>query len=236
MSFTKLKKAMILAAGYGTRLRPITDSKPKALVEYGGLPLLEHVLQKLEETGIEEVVINTHYLAEQVSEFVSKRKSKVKINLIYEKEILGTGGAIANARKYLEDEKNILIHNVDVISDFSITEFYKFHLSNNSDVSLAVNKRDTLRPLLVNSEGLVIGMKKRNGDEIVVKKSLQISEIAFCGVHIISENVLEKFSEVHFFGIIEFYMKLIKAGHRIDTFDMGDSKWSDLGKDINLVS
>jgi len=236
MSFPKLKKAMILAAGYGTRLHPLTESKPKALVEYQGLSLLEHVLRKLEEAGIEEVVINTHYLSEQISEFVSKRKSKVKINLIHEEEILGTGGAIANARKYFEDEKNVLVYNVDVVSDFSITEFYKFHLSNNSDVSLAVNKRDTTRPLLVNSEELVIGIKKRNGDEIVVKESLQISERAFCGVHIISENVLEKFSEVHFFGIIEFYMELIESGNRIVTFDIGDSKWLDLGKDIKLVS
>ncbi len=235
MSYPKLKKAMILAAGYGTRLHPLTESKPKALVEYKDLSLLEYVLKKIEEAGVEEVVINTHHLAEKVSEFVIERKSKVKIDLIHEKEILGTGGAIANARKYFDGEKNVLVYNVDVISDFSINEFYKFHLCNNSDVSLAVNKRVTSRSLLVNSEGLVIGMKKRNGDEIVVKKSLQISERAFCGVHIISENALEKFSEVHFFGIIEFYMELIKSGHRIVTFDIGDSKWLDLGKDLSLV-
>src|SRR5436309_1399840 len=121
-----LTKAMILAAGLGTRLRPLTLTSPKALVKINGVPMIEFVLKKLIEIGIKEIVINTHHFAEQIEKYFTENNFPVKINFVYEKKILGTGGGIKNASRYLKDTDDFLIHNVDILSDVDLIALYDF--------------------------------------------------------------------------------------------------------------
>lgn len=135
------RKAMILAAGYGTRLKPFTDKIPKALIEVQGVPMIEHVLQKLKKCGVTEVIVNTHYLCGQVEQFFASKDFGIKIQTVFEPEILGTGGAIKNASDLLAGSGSVIIHNVDVISDCDIKAMYNYHKDKKADITIAVKIR-----------------------------------------------------------------------------------------------
>jgi NDP-sugar pyrophosphorylase family protein len=223
---------MILAAGFGTRLKPLTDSIPKALVKIDGRPMIRLVLDKLIEFGIKEVVINTHHHAEQVENYIKGNDFRIKIHLIHEKKILGTGGGIKNARAYLESSKDFLVHNVDVMSGLDLGDFYKFHLAHSSLVTLALKKRDTSRPLIIDSNMSVVG-RKNDSDILTFKEAAgNISDIGFCGIHIISSKIFSHFSEDGFFDIFTTYFRLIKEGFNIIGYNIGNRSWVDLCKTV----
>lgn len=230
-----LKKAMILAAGFGTRLMPLTEKIPKALIKHKGKPMMENVILKLINSGISEIIINTHYLSQQVENYFNENKFGVTVKLIHEDKILGTGGAIKNARIYLEDEEDFLVYNVDVDCQIDLNNFYAFHKSADSLASLAVKKRNTARPLIIDDNNNLAGRTVDGRDTIFTDKTLQLSKTAFCGIHIISSEIFNFFPSENNFDIMPVYVSALKNGKIIKCFDIGDIFWQDLGKPENLI-
>lgn len=231
MSSGDLNKAMILAAGYGTRLKPLTDTIPKALIPYKSRPMIAGVIEKLKSAGINDIVVNTHYLHTQVEEYFEKNDFGVKITLVHEPEILGTGGAIKNARKFLEDSGNFLVYNVDVVSDLNINEMFQHHLKYSPLATLAVKTRETTRPLLMDSCGYLTG-RIING-EWILSKGVDKSELiktAFCGIHIVSGDIFNFFDSENNFDIITQYLSMVKQNIKVVCYDINNCFWDDLGK------
>lgn len=224
---SELRKAMILAAGFGTRLKPLTLEMPKALVKYKGIPLIEHVIKKLIFSGIEEIVINTHYFSGQVENYFKEHDFGITIKLSHEEEILGTGGGIKNARRYLDDAGSFIVYNTDVISNIDIGDMFLNHNREDAFITLAVNERDTSRPLLFgenkNLSGYVSGIKTFSNSETTgIKKG-------FCGIHILSSDIFNLFPPENKFDIIPFYCRLACQKY-ITFYDIADTYWKDLGK------
>ncbi len=229
----KLKKAMILAAGFGTRLKPLTDKIPKALIPYNGKPMIENVIDKLSREGIEDIIINTHYLHEQVQDFFASKDFGVKITLIYEAEILGTGGAIKNAESYLKDSENFLVYNVDVDSNIDIEAMYSYHLEKKPLATLALNTRDTTRPLIVDEDFNIIGNKNSSGEFRYAIPKGNVDFMGFMGIHIISSKIFENIEENGFFDIFKLYFRIIESKAdfpNIIGYKTNNIRWKDLGK------
>lgn len=231
---TPLRKAMILAAGFGTRLKPLTDNTPKALVPYNGKPMIQNVIEKLKSAGINDIVVNTHYLHEQVEEFFRMNSFGVKITLSHENEILETGGGIKNAKTFLEDAGNFLVYNTDVDSDINIGLMYEHHLKHQPLATIAVKERKTSRPLLFDEKNNLAGRVIENKEYIYGKRSGGLKSSAFCGIHIISCGIFTLFPNENKFDIISFYMNMVKAGEKISGYDIEDCYWKDLGSAKNL--
>jgi len=224
-----LKKAMILAAGFGTRLLPLTESVPKALVKVNGVPMIEHVLKRLIDFGIKFIVINTHHFAEQIEDYFSKRDYGIEIKLLYEKEILGTGGGIKNAEQYLKDSGSFIVHNVDIVSDIDFDKLVEFHLANLPVATLAVKKRETSRPLIFDEEMNLIGRMSKNKSYRYRKAVGEEVYFGFCGIHIMSSEIFKNFKEVGFFDIFTTYFKLVNS-KKIIAYDVKSAYWEDTGK------
>ncbi len=221
---------MILAAGFGTRLKPLTDSVPKPLVKVNGTPMIEIVIRRLVDFGIKEIVINTHYFAEQIESYFKENDFGVKITLSYEKEILGTGGGIKNAEKFLKSEDAFIVHNVDVHSDIDFRKMAEFHFRESAFATLAVKKRETTRPLLIDNSNHITGRK--SPENIFRYRIAEGTEnaVGFCGIHIISGQIFDYFNEYGFFDIFTAYFRLISEHKNIIGFDTGNCLWKDLGK------
>ena len=220
-----LKKAMILAAGLGTRLKPLTDTMPKALVEYNGIPMISRVIQKLTSEGINDIVINTHHFSDQIENYFSENYFGVKITLIKEEEILGTGGAVKNAEKYLSEADDFIVYNTDIDSEINIKEMYQHHVNFKAIATLAVQFRQTNRPILIDEDMNFRGRAYNSGYEF--KKA------AFCGIHVINKNIFRYFPDRKIFDIIDFYCDLISAlDLKIKCYNITDIYWRDLGKEL----
>lgn len=200
-------KAMIFAAGLGTRLKPLTDTLPKALVPVCGKPLLEHVARKLLSSGIDEAVINIHYFADKVEEWVSqqpwmvssaseKGNGKMLVDISDERALLlETGGAVLHARKYLQGCGHFLIHNVDILSDCDL-KWFMSQVDDSAIAGLLVSNRPTTRFLLFHPETMRLQgwLNTSSGDYHVTSPDISPADckaLAFSGIHILSEKVLE---------------------------------------------
>jgi mannose-1-phosphate guanylyltransferase len=225
---------MILAAGFGTRLKPLTLTTPKALVSFEGVPMIEIVLKKLISAGIKEVIINTHHFSEQINKYFSDRAFPLRIQLVQEEEILGTGGGIKNAAPYLKDAENFLVHNVDVLSEIDIIKLYDFHLKESAFVSLSVQNRKTSRPLLIDENNYIIGRVSRGQHLRYKTPHGSDKEVAFSGIHVISCEIFNYFPQEKFFDIFAVYFDLIKANKKIIGCDSGNVTWRDLGNYHNI--
>lgn len=235
----KITTAFILAAGFGTRLMPLTKNLPKALVIYKGKPMIENVISKLKTFGVTDFYINTHHHAVKMEEYFSGRKGDEQVTLIHEKEILGTGGALKNAAKYLSGVENFFLYNTDVDSDLDLAELENIHLSNNSLVTLCVQTRKTSRYLLCSIEdSTLIGRTENGEDKLYLLNSIKHSgyvQKAFCGIHTINRSIFNYLkTEEDSFDIIPFYMKILQKGQKISVFDISESLWKDLGVPENL--
>lgn len=233
----KKNKAFILAAGLGTRLKPFTDTLPKALVPYKNKPMIENVIQKLSNAGYKDILINTHHFSDLMKEYFNKRKGDENITLIFENEILGTGGAIKNAEKYLSDSDYFVVYNTDVDCEADLNLISKFHSNNNALATLCVQSRKTSRKLIVDEKGKLLGRTENNQDVIYGECPNQDESYykAFCGIHIINSEIFNFFDTyTNPFDIIEFYMFLIKKGILLKTYDLTDIYWRDLGIPQNL--
>lgn len=214
------RTAMIFAAGLGTRLRPITDSMPKALVPYHGVPMLERVIILLRDSGFERIVINVHHFASMIEDFVYENRSfGVEILFSDERDLLrDTGGGIRHAASLLKDaDGSVLLHNVDIVSNISISDFYKAGVremdSCGAVALLLVSRRDSGRYLLFDGERRLRGWENIRTGEI--KTSIpgydtgRCLPLAFSGIHIISPDLpdmMERWREP--FSIIDFYLSI----------------------------
>ena len=231
-------KAIIFAAGLGTRLKPITDSIPKALVKIHGKPMLEWVILKLKKSGITDIIINVHYLADQIVNFLDNNNNfGIHIELSKENELLDTGGGLKKAAWFFEGESDILVHNTDILSEIDLQKFYASHKKSKSDATLCVRHRKTSRYLLFNNNNQLSGwISKKNNETIWVKNPIIApNELSFCGIHLISTNLLKSFNPLTKFSIIPEYLRWA-VDHKISAYISDHSKWVDLGSIENINS
>ncbi len=235
-------KAMILAAGLGTRLRPLTDQRPKALVEVAGRPLLEITLARLRAFGVRDVIINVHHFADAIAQYLQAHDSfGMRIALSREEVLLDTGGGLKNAaRFFLEDgrEEPLILHNVDVISTIDLRRMALFHSENHALATLAVKERETERYLLFNERQQLCGRRftrsaPRSMDEWV-RPEQPVRALAFSGIHIISPRMLSMMTEEGAFSIITSYLRLAAQGEAILAFRTDNYYWRDLGREADL--
>lgn len=208
-------KAMLFAAGLGTRLKPLTDTMPKAMVSIAGKPLLEHVIIKLKESGFDEISINVHHFADQIIDFIKEKNNfGIRIEISDERELLlETGGGIKKAAAFFDDGNPFLVHNVDILSDVDLSLFYANHIQQNAMASLLVSKRETSRYLLFDEDKNLKGwINEKTGETkspLTDFNPALYSKYAFAGVHIISPSIFEWMNGWNGkFSIIDFYLSI----------------------------
>ena len=237
-------KAMILAAGLGTRLRPLTNDRPKALVEVGGKTLLEITLARLREFGIQEVIVNVHHFADMVVDYLNANKNfEMRIEISREEELLDTGGGLKKAAWFfLENsagrDEAFVLHNVDVISTIDLKKMAAFHSEHNALATLGVQQRETSRYLLFDEHGQLCGRRAgRNGKSELVRgqDGSSMSALAFSGVHVISTRIFPLLTETGEFSIIPAYLRLALQGENILAFRADEYYWRDMGRPENVA-
>ena len=231
-------RAMVLAAGLGTRLRPLTDSRPKALAEVSGRTLLELVLERLRRFGVTDVVINVHHFAEMMLEYVKDNDFGLRIEISSETTLLDTGGGLKKATWFfLEDpdrlDEPFILHNVDVLSTINLGRMIEFHKKSEALATVAVQDRATSRSLLFTEEGQLCGHK--TGQEAKMVLSLaRPQSLAFTGIHVISPRLLQLLTEEGAFSIIDAYLRLAAEGHKLLAFRADEYAWTDAGSPESL--
>jgi NDP-sugar pyrophosphorylase family protein len=236
-------KAMILAAGLGTRLRPLTDTRPKALVEIAGRTLLEITLTRLRAFGISEIIINVHHFADMIVDYLkSNNNFGMRIEISREDEVLlDTGGGLKKAAWFfLEDPAHLdepfLLHNVDVISSIDFQRMLQFHREHHALATLAVQTRETSRYLLVDDQLQLCGRcAGRDHEPEIVRASPRLQPLAFSGIHVISPRLLSMITEEGIFSIIPTYLRLASQGEKILAFRADNYYWRDLGRPADLA-
>ena len=226
-------KAMIFAAGLGTRLRPLTDTRPKALVEINHVPLLEIVLKRLITVDVTEVIINVHHFQNQIAEFLKSHNNfGIHIELSYEEQLLDTGGGLKKAAYFFDDGQPFFVHNVDVVSDIDLRAMYDQHLTHNDLATLAVNARVTTRYLIFDKHKLLCGWKSLEENKTVMARTPKgkTSDLGFCGIHVISTRIFENMKEEGKFSIVDYYLQLAGEGERVTAFRVEQYSWKDVGK------
>ena len=235
-------KAMILAAGLGTRLRPLTDNRPKALVEIAGRTLLEITLSRLRTFGVREVIINVHHFASMILEYLKTNDDfGMRIEISREEALLDTGGGLKRAAYFfLEDpdrsEEPFILHNVDVISTIDLRNMVQFHTERQPLATLAVQERKTSRYLLFQEASELCGRRfGQDSKTELVRPSQRVQALAFCGIHVISPRFLTMMSEEGSFSIITSYLRLAGVGEKILGFRADEYYWRDLGTPENVA-
>ena len=229
-------KAMVLAAGLGTRLRPLTDARPKALVEVAGRTMLEITLARLRAVGIREVIVNAHHFAGMIVEYLKANDNfGMSVEVSREEILLDTGGGLKNAAHFFlensrDSDEPFLLHNVDVISTIDFRRMLQFHLENRALATLAVRSRKSSRYLLFDQQFQLCGRRSgRDGAIELVRPSEQLQALAFCGIHIISPRLFAKMTEEGVFSIIDCYLRLAGREEKILAFRADEYYWRDLG-------
>jgi NDP-sugar pyrophosphorylase family protein len=235
-------KAMVLAAGLGTRLRPLTNDRPKALVEVGGRTLLEITLKRLRAFGVHDVIINVHHYADMVIDCV-KAACNFGMHIDFSREdvLLDTGGGLKKAAWFLgsasaNTDEPFILHNVDVISAIDLQRMVEVHKESAALATLAVQQRETSRYLLFDDQLQLSGRRlvKEEKTEIA-RPSQHVSELAFAGIHVISPRIFPLLTEEGVFSIVPAYLRLAAQGERIQAFRADDYYWRDLGKPENIL-
>jgi mannose-1-phosphate guanylyltransferase len=233
-------KAMVLAAGLGTRLRPLTDHHPKALVELAGRTLLEITLTRLRSFGVTDVIINVHHFADMIAAYLkSNNNFGLRIEISREEVLLDTGGGLKKAAWFfLEDPKRnnepFLLHNVDVISTIDLQRMVQFHTENHALATLAVQSRDSSRLLLFNDQLQLCGRIGGTGIPACAPQDRPLQPLAFSGIHVISPRLLPLITEEGIFSIIPTYLRLAAQNEKILAFRADQFYWRDLGKPADL--
>ncbi len=235
-------KAMILAAGLGTRLRPLTDDRPKALVQVSGRTMLEITLTRLRSFAIREVIINVHHLADRVVEYLKANDNfGMRIEVSREEILLDTGGGLKKAAHFfLENvrgpDEPLILHNVDVISTVDLGRLVQFHLENRALATLAVQDRESARYLMFDQQLQVCGRRWGDDGEVeLVRPAEAVQALAFSGIHVISPRIFAMMTEEGPFSIIDCYLRLAGLGETILAFRANEYYWRDLGTPDNLT-
>ena len=232
---SSISKAMLFAAGLGTRLKPFTDNHPKALAVVNGKSLLQRNIEYLKSFGITDFVINVHHFANQIIDFLKSNENfGVNIQISDESdEVLETGGGLVKAKDLLGNEP-FLVMNVDILTDLNISELIKFHSENQPLVTLAVSDRESLRKLLFEENGELKGWKNLNSGEKIIASENPLTEKAFSGIHIINPNIFEKMPTSGKFSIMTTYMELMKT-EKILGFDHSGGILVDVGRPESVL-
>lgn len=231
-------KAMILAAGFGTRLKPWTDNHPKALAVVNGKTLLQRNIEYLQQYGIREVVVNVHHFAEQIIDAVNENNGwGSKIIVSNEKEEpLETGGGLLHATELLQHSQAIVLMNVDILTDLDLGKMLDFHFTQKPLATLATTNRTSSRYFLFDKNNQLCGWRNtKTGEE---KSALPLSgnEVAkaFSGIHVIDPAIFSRLTQAGKFSIVDTYLELMKT-NTILSFDHSDSQLIDVGKPESLV-
>jgi len=227
-------RAMILAAGLGTRLRPLTNNRPKALVEIKGRTLLEITLARLRSFGIREVIVNVHHFADLIADYLASNDNfEMRIVISREEMLLDTGGGLKKASWFFLEQGSdepFLVHNVDVLSAIDLARMLQFHRENRALATLAVQQRHSARQLLFDNQIQLRGRKSSGSDA-----PAGCQAFAFCGIHLISPRIFSLMSEEGAFSIIDTYLRLASRGERIFGFRADQYYWRDLGTAENVA-
>lgn len=236
-------KAMIFAAGLGTRLRPLTNDKPKALVPLCGITMLERVISRLKSNGFTQIVVNVHHFGEQIIEFLKANKNfGIDIAVSDERDLLlDTGGGILKAENLLNDGEPFLVHNADIFTDVDLRALYEHHLKSDADVTLLASHRNTQRYFLFNDDNRLVGWTNKKTGEFKpadIDTTAVYNELAFGGIHVISPKVfplLQEFATDAKFSIVPFYLHYCNE-LKIMGYNPQPYNWFDVGKPETLTN
>jgi len=231
-------KAMILAAGLGTRLKPLTDSMPKALVEINGKTLLEHSIEHLKFFGVKDVIVNVHHFPDQIISFLKKKKNfGINMEVSDERDqLLDTGGGFKKASWFFEEGGPFVVRNVDILSNLDLGAMLDFHLKNKAVATLAVRNRETSRYMLFNERNELIGWTNiSTGERKLSRKDFKrMHPLAFSGIQILDPAIIPLLTEEGKFSLIGMYLRLSRD-NRICAYNDDDSFWFDAGKREDMV-
>jgi NDP-sugar pyrophosphorylase family protein len=245
-------KAMIFAAGLGTRLRPLTNDCPKALVTVAGRTLLDLTLSRLRAFGVTEVILNIHHFADKIVNYLRANQNfGMRIEISREEVLLDTGGGLKKAAWFfLESSEGaqqpfaqklpakdpFIVHNVDVLSNIDLAQMLSFHNEHNALATLAVQQRATSRPLLFNEQGQLCGRRIVGETETEWALPAQpVQSLAFSGIHIVSPRIFANLPEEGAFSIIPTYLRLAAEGEKILAFNSDRFYWRDLGRTQDIA-
>jgi len=247
-------KAMLLAAGLGTRLRPLTNDRPKALVELQGRTLLEITITRLKSFGVTEVIINVHHHADMLIDYVkSQNNFNIRVEISREEILLDTGGGLKKAAWFFMENSNsndpsrqddpFLLHNVDILSTIDLAQMLQFHRQNQALATLAVQSRPSSRLLVFNKQGQLLARHTEGHSPLATPHSpLLPSEgpspsepLAFSGIHVLSPRLLPLLTETGAFSIIDSYLRLSAQNQKIQSFRADRYYWRDLGRPEDLA-
>jgi NDP-sugar pyrophosphorylase family protein len=223
----------ILAAGLGTRLRPLTNDRPKALVEINGVTLLERTIRRLEAANVKHIVVNVHHFADKVIDFIKSHTWQAAIDISDERELLlDTGGGLKKAAALFSGRENVLVHNVDILSDIDLQDLERHHKEQKNLVTLCVSQRQTKRMLAFDESGLFLG---RAESLPPAAKSINPSLLAFSGISVVSPELFALLPEAdHPYPVIDEYIRLSREGYRIGSYVHSPDHWLDVGKPETL--
>ena len=232
---TNEMKAMILAAGLGSRMRPLTDTKPKALLEVNGVTLLERAIRHLQSAGISRMIINVHHFSDQIMNFL-KEKNYFGCDITISDEhdqLLDTGGGLKKAAFFLNDDRPFIVRNVDLLSDLDFQKVIDFHYLNSAIATLVVRKRETSRYFLADQTGQLVGWKNTaTREEILVREPSGLTgKYGFSGIQVLDSRIFSLINEEGKFSLTSLYLRLARD-HKIVCYDDKDSNWKDVGKSI----
>ena len=225
---------MIFAAGYGTRLQPLTNTLPKALAPLNGEPLLKHIILKLQKEKINEFIINVHHFSQKVIEYLKYNNnfgSKIYISDETDK-LLDTGGGLLKASKFFSENEDFIVHNVDIFSDINTEKLMQSHQKNGSLATLAVRKNENSSRLLAfdNENTLCYWENTKTGEKKTVKNSnSEMRKFAFTGIHAISQSIFKKIEFSGCFSIIDLYLNLAKT-YKISCTEFEPKYFFDVGE------
>jgi NDP-sugar pyrophosphorylase family protein len=231
-------KAMIFAAGLGTRLRPLTNDRPKALVEVGGIALLEINIRRLIHFGVRDIIINTHHFAEKIADFIDQKQYfGINIHLSHEVEHpLETGGGLKKAAWFFErDTEPFFICNADILSNIDLRQLHKAHLESGAIATYAIQQRETSRYMLHDTEGVLCGWVNQKTRTVRMGRLAAMAQMySFSCFHIVNPTIFTTTPAEEYFTIIDWYLQICNT-HRIMGFRHDDDIWCDVGKPETLL-
>ena len=231
--------AMIFAAGLGTRLRPLTDNKPKALVEINGQTLLQWNINRLLKAGFNHIVVNVHHYAPLIIKYLDDNNGFGADIIVSDEsnQLLDTGGGLKKAGTLFKDGQPILIHNVDVISNINLMALYSFHKIQHSLATLAVRNRKSSRVLLFDDDDLLRGWRNNTTGELKLphfnSQPDNLQPLAFSGIHVINQEIFDLMTETGKFSMIDVYLRL-SVTNPVRAYKHNEDYWMDVGKIAEL--
>jgi len=234
-------KAMILAAGVGSRLAPMTAETPKALIPVGGVPMLERALLRLKEAGAKSFVVNVHHHAQKTADFCAElsRRHGVPVSVSREDDLLlDTGGALKKAAALLRGREPFFVHNADVLTDLDLRALYAAHLESGALVTLSVRERESSRAYLFDAKGRFVGHDDRGAGRTTWAKAAvpDAQRLSFDGIHVISPALLDRMAEGGVFSITKTYLRLAGSGADLRAFRADRWAWHDIGTPEKLAA